>query len=85
MAVMLIYLAALVFYMWVRTTKTLDLGKFLAYGVIVLAIEIMGATATVLYGINIILFPVNPPVPEDPANPGLPKVDSPRHSIVPVS
>lgn len=74
MAVMLVYLVALVFYMWVRTTKTLDLGKFLAYGIIVLVVEIMGASATLLYGLNIIFHPVNAPVPEDPANPGLPKV-----------
>ncbi len=71
---MLVYLIALCFYLWVRTTKTLDLGKYLAYGVIVLVVEIMGATATLLYGINILWHPVNPPVPEDPANPGLPKV-----------
>jgi len=70
---MLIYCVALVFYLWVRITKTLDLGRYLPYGIFVLIVEIMGATTTLLYGVNILWHPVNPPLPEDPNNPGLPK------------
>ncbi len=72
-AVMLVYCIALVFYLWVRITKTLDLGRYLPYGIFVLIVEIMGATTTLLYGVNILWHPVNPPLPEDPNNPGLPK------------
>ena len=68
------YTLAFAFYMWVRITKTLDLGQYLGYGIFVLIVEIMGATATISYGINLIWSPVNPPLAEDPANPGLPKV-----------
>ncbi len=71
--VMLIYCIALVFYLWVRITKTLDLGRYLPYGIFVLIVEIMGATTTLLYGVNILWHPVNPPLPEDANNPGLPK------------
>ena len=70
---MLVYCIALVFYLWVRITKTLDLGRYLPYGIFVLIVEIMGATTTLLYGVNILWHPVNPPLPEDPNNPGLPK------------
>ncbi|CAL8466081.1 g5617 [Coccomyxa elongata] len=78
-AVMLVYCIALVFYLWVRITKTLDLGRYLPYGIFVLIVEIMGATTTLLYGVNILWHPVNPPLPEDPNNPGLPKVNMPYH------
>ena len=72
--VVLFYMLAFIFYMWVRITKTLDLGPYLGYGIFVLIVEIMGATSTISYGINLIWSPVNPPLAEDPANPGLPKV-----------
>ena len=70
------YTLAFFFYMWVRITKTLDLGPYLGYGIFVLIVEIMGATSTISYGINLLWSPVNPPLAEDPANPGLPKVSS---------
>ena len=70
------YTLAFFFYMWVRITKTLDLGQYLGYGIFVLIVEIMGATSTISYGINLLWSPVNPPLAEDPANPGLPKVMS---------
>ena len=84
-AIMAIYVLAFLFYMWVRVTKTLDLGRYLPYGVLVLIIEIMGATTTLLYGVNLLRHPVNPPAPEDPQNPGLPKarVPSLRRSHTP--
>lgn len=71
---MVFYTLAFSFYMWVRITKTLDLGQFLGYGIFVLIVEIMGATSTISYGINLIWSPINSPLAEDPANPGLPKV-----------
>ena len=75
--VMLLYCAALAFYLWVRIAKTLDLGKFLAYGVIVLVVEVMGAATTLLYGLNLLFHPINDPLPEDPLHPGLTKVHPP--------
>ena len=71
---MVFYTLAFIFYMWVRITKTLDLGQYLGYGIFVLIVEIMGATSTISYGINLIWSPVNLSLAEDPANPGLPKV-----------
>jgi len=72
--VVLFYTLAFIFYMWVRIMKTLDLGQYLGYGIFVLVVEIMGATSTISYGVNLLWSPVNPPLAEDPANPGLPKV-----------
>jgi hypothetical protein len=57
-AVFLAYLGALVFYLWVRITKTLDLGPFRWYGILVLVIECLGATTVILYGINLLRMPV---------------------------
>ncbi|KAK9857954.1 hypothetical protein WJX84_008696, partial [Apatococcus fuscideae] len=78
-SVFFIYLVAFCFYMWIRVTKTLDLGQFVAYGIAILVIEIMGATATVIYGLNLILRPVYETFPDDPENPGRPLVDHPYH------
>ena len=58
MIVFLAYLAALAFYLWVRITKTLDLGRFTWYGILVLVIECLGATTVILYGINLLRMPV---------------------------
>ncbi|KAK9804363.1 hypothetical protein WJX72_009368 [[Myrmecia] bisecta] len=74
-----IFLVTLCFYLWVRITKTLDLGKYLPYGIFILVVEMMGATTTLLYGVNLLLDPVNPPLPEDPARPGIPLVGLPYH------
>eukprot|EP00884_Botryococcus_braunii_P018967 jgi/Botrbrau1/5754/Bobra.0134s0026.2 len=74
-----IYVLSLFFYLYVRVTHTLDLGKFLAYGIFVLIVEIMGATTTILYGVNILLHPVHEEMVEDPAHPGVPKVSMPYH------
>lgn len=49
-------------------------GSGCRYGVFVLFVEVMGATTTLLYGVNLLLTPVYDPVPEDPENPGLPVV-----------
>ena len=66
---MAVWVIALIFYLYVRITKTLDLGPYLAYGIFVLIVEIMGATATALYGINLILNPVPPGAPVRPSSP----------------
>lgn len=71
---MTIYCLAFCFYLYVRVTHTLDLGRFLPYGIFVLIVEIMGATTTILYGVNILLHPIHEDIPDDPAHPGLPKV-----------
>ena len=38
------------FYMYIRVTKTLGLGSYLWYGRIVLGVEVLGATTTMIYG-----------------------------------
>ncbi|KAK9842280.1 hypothetical protein WJX81_004432 [Elliptochloris bilobata] len=80
MAVFLCYLAALAFYLWVRITKTLDLGQFQWYGILVLVIECLGATTVILYGINLLRMPVATyHVQEDPSSPGKPFTRHPYH------
>lgn len=69
-----IYVFSLIFYLYVRIVHTLDLGKFLAYGIFVLIVEIMGATTTILYGVNILFHPVHEEIIPDPEHPGVPKV-----------
>ena len=44
------------------------------YGVYVLIVEILGAISTLLYGVNLLWDPVNPPAEADPNNPELPQV-----------
>ena len=58
------YLAALAFYLWVRITKTLNLGAYTWYGGLVLAVEILGATTVLLYGTNLVIAPAPPPPPK---------------------
>ena len=48
------YICALGFYLYVRVTKTLDLGPYLWYGCIILSIEMLGATTVILYGVNLV-------------------------------
>ena len=64
-AVYAAYLAALAFYLWVRITKTLGLGRYTAYGAIVLGVECLGATTVLIYGLNLLLLPA--PVGPAPA------------------
>ena len=66
-----IYLCAFGFYLYVRIAKTLDLGAYVWYGVLVLAIEIAGATTTLVWCLNIVMDPVHEPLRMDPDNPGL--------------
>ena len=44
------------------------------YGVLVLVVEVMGASTVVLYGINLLFLPAAPVYHPDPARPGLPRV-----------
>jgi hypothetical protein len=48
--VFILFVLSLGFYLWVRITKTLGLGKYLWYGILVLIVEILGGTTTLLYG-----------------------------------
>jgi cellulose synthase/poly-beta-1,6-N-acetylglucosamine synthase-like glycosyltransferase len=59
-SIMAFWFVAFIFYMYVRITKTMDLGPYLAYGIFVLVVEVFGASATALYGINLLLNPVPP-------------------------
>ncbi|KAL3155246.1 hypothetical protein ABBQ32_013178 [Trebouxia sp. C0010 RCD-2024] len=63
--VMFAYFGVLCFYLYIRVSKTLDLGQYFWYGIIVLIVEIMGASTTLLYGVNLLLHPVYQPVPRD--------------------
>ena len=83
---MIFYFAAFIFYLYVRISKTLDLGAYVWYGVLVLFVEIMGATTTCLYGLNIVFRPIHEPARPDPDAPGLVLVDHPYHVrvLVPV-
>jgi len=43
-AIFTFFVLAFGFYLWVRITKTMDLGKYLAYGIFVLVVEVRRAT-----------------------------------------
>jgi len=59
-AVFVFYIVAFFAYMFIRITKTLSgLGSYLIYGIFVLAVEVLGATTTFIYGTNLIWDPVN--------------------------
>lgn len=76
-SVFVFYICAFGFYLWIRITKTLDLGQYLPYGIFVLFVECMGATTVVLYGTNLLWNPVNEIVlqeSEDGIGPGKLKV-----------
>lgn len=45
-AVMIIWVVAFIFYMYVRIAKTMDLGQYLAYGIYVLIVEVLHHTLT---------------------------------------
>lgn len=71
-AVYAAYLAALAFYLWVRITKTLGLGRYTAYGAVVLGVECLGATTVLIYGLNLLLLPA-------PTGPFPPTTAAPYH------
>lgn len=74
-----LYHAALGFYLWVRITKTLGLGPYTPYGIVILVLEIFGATTTSIYGMNLCADPVHEPLRYDEDNPGLTKVEHMYH------
>jgi endoglucanase len=78
-AVFFMYILALGFYLWVRITKTLDLGPYLSYGIIVLIVEMLGSTTVVMYGVNLLLEPVLQRYDMDPTSPGRTRVKNPYH------
>lgn len=46
------------------------------YGIFVLFVEVMGATTTLLYGVNLLMLPVYDPIPiEEGSVPEIAKVD----------
>ena len=58
-ALMTAWLAALAFYIYVRITKTLDLGRVLPYGIALLVVEIAGSTTVAIYGVNLLFVPLH--------------------------
>ena len=57
-AAFLIYICALGFYAYMRVRYTLALGPYVIYGIAIFAIEMLGASATITYGMNLVLLPV---------------------------
>lgn len=74
--VFLFYIGAFLFYLYVRIAKTLNLGIYTFYGVILLVVECMGATTVVVYGINLLFNPVHEQFVDDDRQPGSPRVNS---------
>ena len=71
----LYYTGAFGFYLYVRISKTLDLGPdYTFYGIVLLVVECMGATTVFLYGTNLLFNPVHEAFVEDERQPGTPKV-----------
>ena len=68
----LAWVGAFGFYMYVRITKTISQlgGGYVAYGVALLVVEIMGATTVVNYGMNLLYNPMHEKFQEDPDSPG---------------
>jgi cellulose synthase/poly-beta-1,6-N-acetylglucosamine synthase-like glycosyltransferase len=61
---MIFYLCALIFYIYVRAAKTLNLGaKYQWYGIVILVIEIIGSTTTIVYGLNHLFYTVDKDIP----------------------
>ncbi len=45
-----LWIFAFFFYMFIRVTKTLQLGSYIVYGIFVLGVEVLGASTTLIYG-----------------------------------
>ncbi|KAI8463461.1 MAG: glycosyl hydrolase family 9-domain-containing protein [Monoraphidium minutum] len=58
-ALLLAYAASLAYYLWARTTLSLDLGDHAWYGWVVLAVEVLGATAVLPYGAMLVAYTVS--------------------------
>ena len=72
--VFLFYIGAFLYYLYIRIAKTLNLGIFTFYGIILLVVECMGATTVVIYGINLLFNPVHEAFQDDERQPGTPRV-----------
>jgi endoglucanase len=80
---MFFYLCALGFYLWVRITKTMNMGPgYVWYGIYLLVVEILGASTVILYGTNLLWNPVIEEFPEDPESPGKPKVGQSSRNVM---
>ncbi|KAK9828913.1 hypothetical protein WJX72_002766 [[Myrmecia] bisecta] len=73
------FLCAFGFYLWVRITKTLNLGAYTWYGILVLVVECLGASTTFTYGLHLLMDPEPNIPPPDADNPGLTKSEHPYH------
>ena len=56
---------------WIDKTISQLGGGYVAYGVALLVVEIMGATTVVNYGMNLLFNPMHEKFPEDPDSPGM--------------
>lgn len=74
-AAFLFYLGAFIYYVYVRIRYTIGgLGDYEVYGIVLLIIEVLGATTVVLFGINLLWEPLHEKYPPDPERQGVPKV-----------
>ncbi|KIY99598.1 hypothetical protein MNEG_8360 [Monoraphidium neglectum] len=55
LAIFLYYFGALIYYIIIRATKTLNMG-YLGYGILVLLIEIVSSTATIGYAVLLVKY-----------------------------
>lgn len=70
---MLFFVAALIFYIYCRAAKTLNLGaKFIWYGIVILVVEIIGSTTTLIYGLNHLFYTVDDDIPPRKSMVGVP-------------
>lgn len=67
--VFILYLVALLFYIYIRCAYTLQLGIILWYGIIVFLCEMMGAVSIILYSVCIIVKPLENNKRRDPTKP----------------
>ena len=56
-AIFTFFVLAFGFYLWVRITKTMDLGKYLAYGIFVLVVEVRLCCNLCKYTCYLMLLP----------------------------
>lgn len=71
MAVFILYIMALILYIYIRCAYTLGLGIFLWYGIIIIICEIMGAISILLYSVCIIVKPTDEAKKRDPNKPAI--------------
>ena len=71
----LFYLAAFVYYLYVRIRYTIrGLGSYEVYGIVLLVIEVLGGTTVVLFGSNLLWEPLHEKYPPEAERQGVPMV-----------